>query len=81
MLTGLVDNVIERHYGPFMAKVRLALQLRREHFAFAVLFSMSPETSILAMLANPKAKVGFRGYRLNYRANKITRRPYQTICD
>ncbi|MDI6827011.1 MAG: glycosyltransferase family 9 protein [Armatimonadota bacterium] len=71
MLTGLVDNVIERPYGPFMAKVRLALQLRREHFDFAVLFSMSPETFILAMLANPKAKVGFRGYRLNYRANKI----------
>ncbi|MDH7480789.1 MAG: glycosyltransferase family 9 protein [Armatimonadota bacterium] len=70
-LTGLVDNVLERPYGPWSAKVRLALKLRRERFDIAVLFSMSTESAILAAVAGPKAKVGFRGPGLTYRVKKF----------
>ncbi len=59
LLSGMVDDVIERPGGSLIDSVRLGLQIRRKPFDLMLLFSTSPSAWIVGHLSGSKVKAGF----------------------
>lgn len=59
LLSGLVDQVIERPRRPFGSNLRVASHLRRERFDLAVVFSTSLGMASLALLSGAPVRAGF----------------------
>jgi len=59
LLSGLVNEVIERPRRPIGSGLRVAARLRRRRFDLALIFSTSLGTAILALLSGSRARVGF----------------------
>lgn len=59
LLSGLVNEVIERPRRPIGSGLRVAALLHRRRFDLALIFSTSLGTAILALLSRGRARVGF----------------------
>jgi capsular polysaccharide export protein len=59
LLSGLVDEVIERPGGSFAHSVRLGMQIRRRSFDLMLLFSTSHSAWMVAQMSGSKVKAGF----------------------
>jgi len=59
LLSGLVNEVIERPRRPIGSGLRIAARLRRRRLDLALIFSTSLGTAILALLSGSRARVGF----------------------
>jgi ADP-heptose:LPS heptosyltransferase len=60
LLSGLVDEVIERDDGSFAGAVGLGRQIKRDSFDLVLLFSTSPSAWVAAHASRIRVKAGFR---------------------
>lgn len=63
---GLVDEVLLRHYGANLSKLKLIRHLRTSGYDLAIVFSQSTSCALLAWLSRARRRIGFAETSLGF---------------